>query len=371
MAKKTVEELARGLVNILQEEGGVAWRDKLIYRLQDSEQVVRNEAFYALTYARSEGLIEHVHNEQWYPATMRLPGEARSKPEGPLEAEAEVEEEQEPTPFQLGVAELVAERQAEQEEIRSTFAAAERYLQFRAEPFPVLELMRALQGTLGVNRSLASSAAVHLVDAGFATKSYTDGKLTPVGYIDPEDEVSGYGEYTAEDENGDSDSAVQRGNSLSWLMGSEGAQEPVSTAEEKNILSSSQVSWHTQECPQDPCFCSQKPPADGPPWWVERPDHISQDLLPDEDFLVRGFVASGGEASAELHINGTDYIASLIPGDQSKRFRLVSASLGFDEPFFDEIFIFTEDELNPELVRDYFRDYRLGQLTETEHGWKR
>ena len=366
MAKKTVEQLAQGLVNILREEGGVAWRDKLIYRLQDSEQVVRNEAFYALTYARSEGLIEHVHNEQWYPATMRLPGEARTKPEDPVEAK--VEEESEPTPFQLGVAKLVAERQAEQEELRSTFAAAERYLQFRAEPFSTLELIRALQGTLGVSRSLASNAAVHLVDAGFATKSYTDDKLTPVGYIDPEDEVQSYGEHASQDD----DTAVKRGSSLSWLMGGEApVDRPIEIESQDSILNSPKVTWHTPECPQDPCFCSQKPPSDGPPWWVERQAHIAPDLLPDEDFLIQGFVVQGGEASAELHIDGTDYTASLIPGDRSKRFKLESASLGFAEPFFDEIFIFTEDELNPELVRKYLEAYRLGVLTETEQGWKR
>jgi len=284
MAKKTVEELAQGLVNILREEGGVAWRDKLIYRLQDSEQVVRNEAFYALTYARSEGLIEHVHNEQWYPATMRIPGETRSKPEDPIEVEAKVEEESEPTPFQLGVAKLVAERQAEQEALRSTFAAAERYLAFRGEPFSTLELMRALQGALGVDRYLASNAAVHLVDAGFATKSYTDGMLTPVGYINPED---------------------------------------------KGLLSDSN--------------------------------------FPDRESIAR---------HNEIRIDGTDYTASLISnmafsGDSSRGFRLESAYLGFAEPFFDEIFVFTEEELNDELIREYFEDYRLGKLTYTDHGWRR
>ena len=82
-------------------------------------------------------------------------------------------------------------------------------------------------------------------------------------------------------------------------------------------------------------------------------------------------MARGGEASAEILIDGTDYIASLIPGDHSKRFQLESPSLGFDEPFFREIFIFTEEELNPELVREYFEDYRIGTLTETPQGWKR
>lgn len=369
MAKRTPEQLARGLVNILKEEGGVAWRDKLIYRLQNSEQVLRNEAFYALTYARSEGLIEHVHNESWYPATMRLPGENRSKPDDSAAGEVdEVEEESELTPLQEGLVQLVAQRRAEQEEIRSTFDAAERYLQFRAEPFPQNELIGALRGILGVNQSLASSAVVHLLDAGFATKSYTDGTLTPVGYIDPEDETSGYGEYTAESD----DSAIARGADLSWLLGSEPAVEQhADAAAEESVLNSPLVSWHTPDCPQDPCFCSQKPPADGPPWWVERSDHIAPDLLPDEDFLIRGFVARGGEASAEIHIDGTDYTASLIPGDHSKRFQLESPSLGFDEPFFREIFIFTEEELNPELVQEYFEDYQLGRLTDTEHGWKR
>lgn len=347
MAKKTPEELARGLVNILKEEGGVAWRDKLIYLLQNSERVLRNDAFYALTYARSEGLIEHVHNESWYPATMRLPGETRSKPEDSVVVEPEPREEPELTLLQEGLAKLVAERRAEQEEIRSTFDAAERYLQFRAEPFFQGELIGALRGILGVSQSLASSAAVHLVDAGFATKSYTDGTLIPVGYINPEDEVSGYGEYTAGARSSDGDSAVARGADLGWLLGSDGFQDSI----QEHISGPSKAVPEGQEDPSE----------ESRPWWIERRAKGTKVQEPELDEI----------ATAELVIDGSSYTVTPSSDGVTRLFQLASYSLGFDTPFFEEYFLYTEPVLTESLVREYFEDYRLGRLTDTEHGWKR
>lgn len=81
----SIAELARTLTEIVRSEGGIIWRDKALTLLVRQEKVELSYARYALTQATSadRSLEYSFGNETWYPATLRLPGETRSKPEDP------------------------------------------------------------------------------------------------------------------------------------------------------------------------------------------------------------------------------------------------------------------------------------------------
>lgn len=78
------DELAQRLVEIVQKEGGVIWKDKALTLLVRQEKIELQQARYALTQASVVmGSLEYAFgNENWYPATLRLTGESRSKPDG-------------------------------------------------------------------------------------------------------------------------------------------------------------------------------------------------------------------------------------------------------------------------------------------------
>jgi len=78
----SVDELARKLVELVRKEGGVIWKDKALTLLVRQEKIELQQARYALTQATAgTGSLEYAFgNENWYPVTLRLPGETRTKP---------------------------------------------------------------------------------------------------------------------------------------------------------------------------------------------------------------------------------------------------------------------------------------------------
>jgi len=83
---RTALELAKILVELVRREGGVIWKDRALALLSSQEKVTAAAARRALIATQSgiEGIqLEYAFgNESWYPATLRLPEESRTKPSG-------------------------------------------------------------------------------------------------------------------------------------------------------------------------------------------------------------------------------------------------------------------------------------------------